>query len=179
MSLRLLCSVLILAVSTFCAPLCGAADDALAAARREYALHFFSVDAHVNLAKQQYDHGDRLQAFYTLETARREHFEQEEFTKSFRRIFLKDDFDNSPQAEAALQAKVNSSPNDFDALTKLADIYISREEWPRAIPLLESASKLRPENYSPVAALGQVYERMGKNEQSTAVFVDWSKAHPD
>src|SRR5215831_8014091 len=109
MFLRLLCSVLILAFSTFCAPPCGAADDALVAARREYALHFFSVDAHVNLARQQYDHGDRLQAFYTLETARREHFEQPDFTRSFRRIFLGDQFDNSPKAEAALREQLKAS----------------------------------------------------------------------
>src|SRR5215472_1285429 len=179
MKSRMHFSVFLLATAVFCVPASWAGDDALEAARREYALHFFSVDAHVALAKQQFDHGDKLQAFYTLETARREHFEQQDFTRSFRRIFLGDTFDNSPKAEAALQAKVNASPTDFDSLTKLADIYISREDWTRAIPLLERASKLRPDDFSPVAALGEVYTHMERYKEWKSVIAAWTKDHPE
>src|SRR5215467_8084838 len=128
MNSRLLCSVLAL-FGVLCVPTLWGTDDALDAARKEYALHFFSADAHVNLAKQQYDHGDRLQAFFTLEAARRHHFEQDEFTRAFRRIFRGDTFDNSPQAEAGLRAKIQASPSDSESLSKLADIYISREAF--------------------------------------------------
>ena len=162
-----------------CAPRVLAFDDGLEAARKEYALHFFSVDAHVGLAKQQYDSGYRLQAFYTLETARREHFEQKEFTQAFRRIFQNDDFDNSAKAEGSLRARLKTSPEDFAVLVKLADVYISREDWTQAIPLLQSASKAHPQEFSPVAALAQVYARMEKNAESQAVVTDWARQNPE
>src|SRR5215472_12772864 len=179
MSIHVFRTVVLLTIITLLAPSLWADDAALEAAKREYALHFFSVDAHVNLAKQQYEHGNRLQAFYTLETARRYHFPQEEFTKSFRRIFLGDTFDNSPKSEAALRAKVKALPNDFEALTRLADIYISREEWDSAIPLLESARKLRPDDFSPAGAMAEVYQRMGKQQESKELISSWTKDHPD
>jgi tetratricopeptide (TPR) repeat protein len=156
-----------------------APGDGLEAARREYALHFFSVGAHVNLAKQQYDGGNRLQAFYTLEAARRERFKPKEFTRTFRRIFRNDDFDNSAKTEEALRAQLKTSPEDFDVLQKLADVYISREDWTQAVPLLQSASKVRPQEFAPVAALGQVYERMRKTTESQAVVTAWVKQHPE
>lgn len=173
------CFVVILVLAACYVPFSWGADDALEAARREYAVHFFSVDAHVNLAKQQYEHGDKLQAFYTLEEARRAHFEQNEFTKSFRRIFLNDLFDNSPQAEADLRARLKDSPNDPETLKKLADVYISREEWNKAIPLLETKRKLHPEDFSAVAALAEVYQRMNKDEESKSLAAAWTKEHPD
>ena len=179
MYIRVPRTLLSLTVIALLAPSLWADDTALEAAKREYALHFFSVDAHVDLAKQQYEHGNRLQAFYTLETARRYHFPQEEFIKSFRRIFLGDTFDNSPKSEAALRAKVKASPNDFEALTRLADIYISREEWDKAIPLLESARKLRPDDFSPAGAMAEVYQRMGKQQESKELISSWTKDHPD
>jgi len=166
-------------VGLICVPTLWGVDDALDAARKEYALHFFSAEAHVNLAKQQYDHGDRLQAFSTLEAARRHHFEQEEFNRAFRRIFRGDTFDNSPQAVAALRAKIKASPSDSESLSKLADIYISREDFAKATPLLESVSKLRPEDFSPVAALAEIYERSGKSEQSKSLISSWAKEHPE
>lgn len=153
-------------------------DDALNAARKEYVLHFFSVDAHVNLARQQYEQGERLQAFYTLETARREHFGAAEFASAFRRIFLNDAFENSPQAEAAVKAKVEASPNDEKALAKLADIYISRKEWTKAIPLLESAIKLRPDEFAEFAALARVYREMDHGGKAGSTIQAWTKAHP-
>src|SRR5579864_4630648 len=59
----------------------------LETARTDYALHFFSAEAHARLAKALFDKGERLQAFYILETARRVHFSQAEFDRAFRRIF--------------------------------------------------------------------------------------------
>src|SRR5215472_8891749 len=64
MSIHVFRTVVLLTIITLLAPSLWADDTALEAARHEYALPFFSVDAHVNLAKQQYEHGDRLQAFY-------------------------------------------------------------------------------------------------------------------
>src|SRR5207253_1322602 len=71
---RPICTVLLLALFVIsAASLLGfsAADVSLDAARHDYALNFFSVQAHVRLTKALYDKGQRLQAFYLLETARR------------------------------------------------------------------------------------------------------------
>jgi tetratricopeptide (TPR) repeat protein len=154
------------------------ADDALDAPRKEYALHFFSVDAHVNLAKQQYDLGNRLQAFYTLETARREHFGQKEFTTSFRRLFLNDTFDSSPQSESALQAQLMASRDDEKAVKMLADVYVSRKEWAKAIPLLETAIKSHPEEFTQIAALARVYTEMGQQAKAESTIDSWIQGHP-
>jgi hypothetical protein len=59
----------------------SAAAVSLDAARHDYALDFFSVQAHVRLAKALYDKGQRLQAFYILETARRERFAADRVTE--------------------------------------------------------------------------------------------------
>lgn len=177
MNVRLCRTVVLLLVVALLAPLTRA-DDALDAARKEYVLHFFSVDAHVNLARQQHDHGDRLQAFYTLETARREHFEQPDFTRSFRRIFLGDQFDNSPKAEAALREQLKAAPEDAELLNKLADIYISRQDWNKAVPLLQHAMKAKPDDFGPVAALAQVYALSKRTDASRELIMKWAKAHP-
>jgi len=68
-------------------PLASSDKGSLEAARAEYALHFFSAEAHVRLARTLYDQGERLQSFYILESARRDHFTQEDFDRAFRRIF--------------------------------------------------------------------------------------------
>ncbi|HEV3037444.1 MAG TPA: tetratricopeptide repeat protein [Candidatus Angelobacter sp.] len=173
--LRLFCFLWLLA---FYVPELLCAGDALEAARREYALHFFDAEAHVRLAKELNDHGQRLAAFFVLEAARREHFEQAEFTRAFRRVFLNDNFDNSPEAEAHLRAQLQNSPYDFEKLTKLADIYISRDDWTKAVPLLQRASKLQPDDFSTVAALAQVYQGMDQDEKAQTIVSRWTKQHP-
>jgi tetratricopeptide (TPR) repeat protein len=173
--LRFVCFPWLLA---FCVPELLCADDTLEAARREYAAHFYDVTAHVRLAKQLHDHGQRLSAFFVLEAARREHFEEAEFTRAFRSVFLNDNFDNSPEAEAHLRAQLQDSPNNFEKLTKLADIYISRDDWTKAVPLLQQASKLQPDDFSTVAALAQVYQGMDQDEKAQTIVSRWTKQHP-
>jgi tetratricopeptide (TPR) repeat protein len=150
----------------------------LEAARTEYALHYFSVEAHVRLAKALYDQGERLQAFFILETARRDHFPQDEFDRAFRRIFRGEEFDNSPEAEAALRNRLAKSPNDYDAVIKLADIYISRGDFKKAEPLLEQASRIRPDDYQPVEALTEIYRRTDRESQAKSTEWLWLNAHP-
>jgi len=155
-------------------------DGPLDAARREYALHFLSAEAHVGFAKALYDKGDRLQAFFVLETARRQHhFSQAEFDTAFQKVFRSEAFDNSAANESVLQTALAKNANDYDSLTKLADIYISRSEFEKASPLLERASRIRPEEYSPVEALTAIYERTGREAKAKSTRWLWLNAHPD
>jgi len=178
---RPVCTVLLLALFVIsAASLLGfsAADVSLDAARHGYALNFFSVQAHVRLAKALYDQGQRLQAFYILETARREHFPQEEFDRAFRQIFRGEDFDNSSSSEAALGARLVKAPDDYDLLSKLAEVYISRGEFEKATPLLEHASGIRPNDYTPVEALTEIYRRTGRDGKAKSTKWLWVNAHP-
>src|SRR5690348_579253 len=170
---------LVVLVAFSVAPIRASSDNpSLDAARADYALHFFSIEAHVRLAKALYDQGERLQAFYILETARRDHFSQAEFDRAFRRIFRGDNFDNGPDAEAALHTRLGQSPDDFDALNKLADVYISRSDFGKAEPLLERASHLRPNEYQPVEALIEIYRRTDRENQAKSTEWLWLNAHP-
>ena len=154
-------------------------DGLLDAARRDYAFHFFSVEAHVRFAKALYDQGQRLQAFFVLETARRQHFSQAEFDEAFRKVFHSQTFDNSTERESALRAALAKNPDDFDSLTRLADLHISRAEFDKATPLLERASRIRPAEYSPVEALIAIYERTGREPKAKSTRWLWLNAHPD
>src|SRR6267378_7707013 len=177
-----ICTVVLLALFVIsAASLFGfsAAEGSLDAARHDYALNFFSVQAHVRLAKALYDNGQRLQAFYILETARREHFPQEEFDRAFRQIFRGEDFDNSSGSEAALRARLVNAPDDYDLLDRLADVYISRGEFEKATPLLEHASRMRPNEYTPVEALTEIYQRTGRDGKAKSTKWLWVTAHPD
>ena len=150
-------------------------------ARRDYALHFLSVEAHVGFAKALYDKGERLQAFFVLETARRQHFSQTEFDEAYGKIFRSESFDNGASRESALRAASvsNTFPTLPCGLTKLADVYISRSEFEKATPLLERASRIRPEEYSPVEALTAIYERTGREAKAKSARWLWLNAHPD
>ena len=55
--------------------------------QQEYAMHFLEPEPHMKLAKYFRDKGNRLQAFYILETARRRRFEETEFDKAFALAF--------------------------------------------------------------------------------------------
>ncbi len=154
-------------------------DGPLDAARQNYASNFFSPEAHVNFAKALYDKGQRLQAFYVLETARRQHFPQAEFDAAFRGIFRGDAFDNNADRESALSAALAKSPDDYDALIKLADVHISRREFEKATLLLERACRVRPDEYSSVETLTAIYERTGREAKAKSTRWLWVNAHPD
>ena len=146
---------------------------------RVNALNFFSVQLHVRLAKALHDKGQRLPAFYILEIARREHFSQEEFDRAFRQIFRGEAFDNSSGSESARRARLVKAPDDYELLSKLADVYISRGEFDKATPLLEHASGIRPNEYTPVEALTAIYRRTGRDGKAKSTKWLWVSAHPD
>src|SRR6516164_6281086 len=101
--------------------------------QRAYAMDHFDPEPHMALAKYYHDRGNRLLAYYILETARRTRFEEKGFNDAFALIFRGvKPFDNSREAEKALQAKHQQDPKNAATLFALADIYISRDDWPNA-----------------------------------------------
>src|SRR4051794_8751521 len=94
--------------------------------RQQYAIHFLDPKAHLRLAKDLMDHGDRLTAFFISETARQGYFPEEVFNPAFREVFLDDRFDNSADAEKRAAAAVAQAPDDPKKRMKLADIFLSR-----------------------------------------------------
>lgn len=156
-------------------------DPALAKLREDVAMHYLEPAPHVALAKYHHDRGNRLLAFYILEYARREMFEKDEFDQEFGRVFLNqtvEPFDNSKQAEAALLKREAAEPTSAVVAMKLADVYISRDDWPRAERHLRKAIDLDPRGYSSVAALMEVLERAGKPAEAEKVASEFIAKNP-
>jgi len=64
--------------------------------QRAYAMDHFDPEPHMALAKYYHDRGNRLLAYYILETARRTRFEEKGFNDAFALIFRGvKPFDNS------------------------------------------------------------------------------------
>ncbi|PYU71278.1 MAG: hypothetical protein DMG52_22760 [Acidobacteria bacterium] len=121
--------------------------------------------------------GCKLSIFWRLPGAR-EHFPQEEFDRAFRQIFRGEDFDNSSGSESALRARLVEALDDYDLLSKSADVYISRGKFEKATPLLEHASRIRPNEYTPVEALTEIYRRTGRDGKAKSTKWLWVSAHP-
>lgn len=148
--------------------------------RQDYAAGFLDPAPHMALAKYFRDHGNRLQAFYILEAARRTRFEQDEFNAAFKTYFLGEEpFDNSKEAEAKLLAQLSRDPASPDTLFKLADIYISREDWPKAKEYLGKLIALHPENFEDTKALAEVYRREGNEAGAEKILREWARKYPE
>jgi tetratricopeptide (TPR) repeat protein len=148
--------------------------------RQDYAVGFLDPAPHMALAKYFRDHGNRLQAFYILEAARRTRFEQEEFNAAFKTYFLGEEpFDNSKEAEAKLLAQLSRDPASHDTLFKLADIYISRDDWPKAKEYLGKLIALHPENFEDTKALAEVYQREGNEARAQKILHEWARKYPE
>lgn len=132
------------------------------------------------LAKYFRDKGNRLQAFYILETARRGRFEEDEFNKAFALAFRgSTPPDYSPAAEAALLKEHARDPNTIDAIVKLADIYISREDWARAKEYISRAIRLQPEDFGNIEALAEVLRREGKLDEADRLLQEYARSYPE
>ena len=148
--------------------------------RAEYAMHFLEPAAHMALAKYFRDKGNRLQAFYILETARRGRFEEDEFNKAFALAFTgTQPPDYSQTAEEALLNKYAGDPNSIETVVKLADIYISRKDWGKAKNYILKAIQLQPDHFENTDALAQVFRREGKPEESDRLLREYSQKYPE
>lgn len=157
-----------------------ARDSTLERLREDYAARYLEPEPHMALAKYFRDRGDRLGAFYVLESARRERFEEEEFDAAFKKYFLGEKpFDNSREAESKLIEDLARDPKSQDALHGLADIYVSREEYAKAEQYLVKLIALRPEHFEDVAALAEVFSREDKEAESMTLLSEWARLHPE
>lgn len=156
-----------------------AAEPSLEKLRKDFASRYVEAEPHMALARFYHDKGERLQAFLLLESARRGLLPREQFDEAFDRYFIKrEPFDNSKEAEAALLKKHAQDPKAVEVLVKLADIYISRDDWPRARDLLEKAIKLNPDDFSNVDALAEVLRRDKKPKEAAQVIQDYLEKYP-
>jgi Tfp pilus assembly protein PilF len=157
----------------------GADEPALDKLRTEHAKHYLDPDAHMALARYYHDNSNRIQAFLLLEYCRRRLFTRAQFDEAFDRAFVKrDPFDNSKEAEAALLKKHAQEPKSPGIAVKLADIYISRDDWGRAKEYLTKAINLDPEDFTNVEALAEVLRRDKKPKEATKVVQDYLEKHP-
>jgi tetratricopeptide (TPR) repeat protein len=147
--------------------------------RHELALHYLEPAPHMALAKYYHGRGNRLLAFYILEAARRTRFERPQFDAAFRTAFLdRAPFDSSKKAEQALLKQHASDPTAAEVVVKLADIYVSREDWGKAKEFLRKAIKLRPDDFQNVAALAEVQGRAGDPKAAAKTVQDFLEKHP-
>ena len=148
--------------------------------RHEYAMGFLDPAPHMALARYFSDHGNPLQAFYILETARRGRFKEDEFDEAFRTHFLGiKPLDKSPGAEAALLAELTREPEGHEPLLKLADIHIARENYAKAKEYLAKLIALRPDHFDDTEALAEVLRREGKTEEGEKLLREWAQKHPE
>lgn len=161
-------------------PLCGRADvSELKKLRESYAREYFKAEAHLRLAKYLADYGDRLNAFFISETARRQHFPEEAFDLATRVVLRGDTFDNSALAEKRLRDDLAASPSDVKALIELADIHVSHSEWKAAEEELRRALVADPESVDAVAMLAEILRRTGREAEGDKLQEDWLKARPN
>jgi tetratricopeptide (TPR) repeat protein len=148
----------------------------LAELQREFARHYLEPEPHMALAKYHLDHGNRIVAFNILEAARRGRFEEKIFNQAFYRVF--GDFDNSESAEQAMLANYKKNPNDAETIFRLADIYISREDYVRAKPFLRTGLQIKPDDFRFISGLAELLSLEGKQEEAKQLQAEYLKKFP-
>ncbi len=157
----------------------GAEDPSLVKLRKALAQRYVEPDPHMALARYYLEKGNRLQAFSLLESVRRGLFPQEQFDEAFERAFSKrEPFDNSKKAEAELLKKLAQNPKSAETAIRVADVYISRDDWKRAREYLAKAIELNPEDFTAVAAMGEVLRREDKPKEAEQVVKDFFDKYP-
>ena len=148
--------------------------------REDFAVRFLEPEPHMALARYFRDHGDPVAAFNVLEIARRGRFPQEVFDPAFKTHFLGEKpFDNGKEAEAKLLAQLAREPGSTDALFALADIYISREDWPKAKEYLSKLIAREPGEFAHTKALAEVLSEEQNEPEARRVLSEWANAHPE
>jgi tetratricopeptide (TPR) repeat protein len=129
------------------------------------------------LTKYYLSRGDRREAFFVLETARRGILEEAVFDRAFQVEF--EGFDTSKSAEEKLRFELTQQPNSADLQFRLADIYIARSEYEKATALLVPALKEHPEDYRFTAGLAGILSIQGKSEDAKRLVDDYTKRYPE
>lgn len=154
-----------------------ASADELDALRVNAARGALQVRPRLELAKALHDRGERLTAFSLVEHVAREG--HPEFLLDFHHVFHEAPASLSEEAEQALRKKVASAPGDPAPLEKLADLLLWRADFAEAIPVLERATALAPEDFSLVANLSQSLLSVGEPGRAAKLMEAWMDDHPE
>ena len=94
------------------------------------------------------------------------------------RSFLGEEpFDNSKEVEAALLKEQSDAPQSAPVAHKLADIYISRNDWPHAKQFILKCIALQPDDFSYVSALSEVLTREGHLQEGEENLEKFAESH--
>jgi tetratricopeptide (TPR) repeat protein len=147
--------------------------------REDFAMRFLEPEPHMALARYFRDTGDPVAAFNVLEIARRGRFPEEVFDEAFKTHFLGEKpFANDTEAEAKLLAQLAREPDSNEVLFNLADIYISREDWPKAKQYLLKLIARAPDDFAYTEALARVFSEEHDEQESQRILRAWASAHP-
>lgn len=152
-------------------------DKTLAKLQRDFAMRYLEPEPHLALARYYFDHGDRLEAFFISEAARRTRFEENIFNLAFYRAF--GGFDNSKPVETKLLKYFAQNPHALDTLDGLADIYISRQDYAEAKRYLLLAIQEKPEEYRFTAGLAEVLRATGREAEGDQLLKDYVRKFPE
>lgn len=83
------------------------------------------------------------------------------------------------RAVAPLLATLKTSPNDFDVLVKVANVYYDGRQYADAIPYYERALKIRPENSDVRTDLGTSFWYTGDADKAITEFQKALKYQPN
>lgn len=156
-----------------------ATEPELVRLRHQWAMRFLEPGPHMELAKYFCAKGNLIQAFYILENARRGRFEQKVFDDAFLLHFGGfRPLDNSKAEEEKYLSLRKSSPNNVVVIKRLADIYISRDDFTRAAPLLKLALERNPEDFSSVTAIAEIFRRQKTPDKAKQILVDFEREFP-
>lgn len=149
----------------------------LARLQNEFAVNYLEPEPHMMLAKYYLVRGDRREAFFILETARRGILEESVFDHAFQVAF--EDFDNSKTGEEKLIAELAQTPNSADLQFKLADVYISRSDYTKAKQILVPGIKEHAADYRFTAGLAGILEIEGKSEEAGRIVQQYAARYPE
>jgi Tfp pilus assembly protein PilF len=143
----------------------------------DFAMRYLEPEPHMALAKYYLEQGDRRQAFFTLEAARRGVLENKVFDHAFQVAF--EDFENGKSAEERLLSEQAQNPQSADIQFQLADIYISRTDYPKAKQILAKALAEHPEDFRFTFGLAEILRIEGKNKDAERMIEDFVKRYPE
>src|SRR5436853_6844509 len=83
---------------------------------------------------------------------------------------LKDGASRLDDAAAEFKVELDSNPEEFFANYYLGVVYCIQRKWDEATPLLEKATRIRPDNPDPYFHLGQAYQGAEKHRQAVEVL---------
>jgi len=82
-------------------------------------------------------------------------------------------------AVAEFQVEVAANPDEFFANYYLGVVYIFQRKWELAVPFLQKATVIQPDNPDPYFQLGQAYQELQLHEQAIEVLKKTIALNPD